>query len=307
MPGVRKCFDVPWSVVSQLLNAFWPLRETVQLVAVRFTSLMITSAAPDALAQVKRGLKGLFGRKKKAPAQTQSDASSSQQTPSQTTPEVQNPTITTTAPSPSPGQPAEQKTRIGMFGIRTFTPASWMPNGLLGTKLADTNLRADDGFPPPPPGPPPSNAGGAPTPLPSQAQQISEPAGVGEAKNIDLDPSSTTAPAATSSAPADTSATTTTEPAASSTTASQSATGASPQPTVDRNGMSATSGPLDDSIGMGEYEPGKASVDDADGSKFLEKERDLENDMPSEGDGAIAQGSASVEGGKIEQTTASKA
>lgn len=46
--------------------------------------------------------------------------------------------------------------------------------------------------------------------------------------------------------------------------------------------MSATSGPLDDSMGIGAYEPGKTSVDDADGSKFLEKERDLENDMPVE-------------------------
>ena len=47
--------------------------------------------------------------------------------------------------------------------------------------------------------------------------------------------------------------------------------------------MSATSGPLDDSMGIGAYEPGKSSVDDADGSKFLEKERDLENDMPAKG------------------------
>ncbi|KAL8787860.1 MAG: hypothetical protein Q9195_007600 [Heterodermia aff. obscurata] len=227
---------------------------------------------PDALAQVKRGLKGLFGRKKKAQAQTHPDASSSQQTPSQTTPDVQKPTITTTAPSPSPGQSADQKTRI------------------------------DDGFPPPPPGPPPNNAGGAST-LPSQAQQISEPAAVGEAKNIDLDPSSTTT--AVSSAPADTSTTNTTEPTASSNTASQIVTAAAPaasQPTVDHNGMSATSGPLDDSIGMGEYEPGKASVDDADGSKFLEKERDLENDMPIAEDGTPAQGSASVQDGKIEPT-----
>ena len=120
---------------------------------------------------------------------------------------------------------------------------------------------------------------------------------MGEAKNIDLDPSSTTAPTEISSAPADVSATKTTEPTASSTTASQAAT--APQPTVDHNGMSATSGPLDDSIGMGEYEPGKASVDDADGSKFLQKERDLENDMPTEGDG--------TQSGKIEQTTATKA
>lgn len=267
---------------------------------------MLTSAAPDALAQVKRGLKGLFGRKKKAHAQPQPDASSSQQTPSQTTPDVQKPTITTTAPSPSPGQPADQKTRIGTLEPRTFTPPFWMHNELLETNLADTELRADDGFPPPPPGPPPSNAGGAPT-LPSQAQQISEPAAVGEAKNIDLDPSSTTAPTAISSAPADTPATKNTEPTASSTTASQTATAAAPQPTVDSNGMSATSGPLDDSIGMGEYEPGKASVDDADGSKFLEKERDLENDMPIEGDGSTAQGSASVQGGKAEQPTATKA
>ena len=184
-----------------------------------------------------------------------------------------------------------------------------MPNEVLVTNLTDAKLRADDGFPPPPPGPPPNNAGGTST-LPSQAQQISEPAAVGEAKNIDLDPSSTAAPTAVSSAPADTPATTTTEPTASSTTASQTATAASPaapQPTVDHNGMSATSGPLDDSIGMGEYEPGKASVDDADGSKFLEKERDLENDMPIEEDGSTAQASASVQGGKIEQTTATKA
>ena len=176
--------------------------------------------------------------------------------------------------------------------------------------MADPKLRADDGFPPPPPGPPPNNAGDAPTPLPSQAQQISEPAAVGEAKNIDLDPSSTTAPTAVSSAPADTSATKSVEPKSSSTTASQTATAAAPavpQPTVDHNGMSATSGPLDDSIGMGEYEPGKASVDDADGSKFLEKERDLENDMPTEGDGTTTQGSASVQGGNIEQTTGTKA
>ena len=185
-----------------------------------------------------------------------------------------------------------------------------MDYGVPETELADTNLRADDGFPPPPPGPPPNNAGGAPT-LPSQAQQISEPAAVGEAKNIDLDPSSTTAPTAVSSAPADTAATTnTTEPTASSTTATQTAKAAAPaasQPTVDHNGMSATSGPLDDSIGMGEYQPGKASVDDADGSKFLEKERDLENDMPTEGDGTTAQGSASVQDSQIEQTTATKA
>ena len=187
-----------------------------------------------------------------------------------------------------------------------------MPSEVLATDFADSKLRTDDGFPPPPPGPPPNNAGGTST-LPSQAQQISEPAAVGEAKNIDLDPSSTTAPTAVSSAPADTPATTTTEPTASSTTASQNATAAAPaapaapQPTVDHNGMSATSGPLDDSIGMGEYEPGKASVDDADGSKFLEKERDLENDIPIEEDGSTAQGSASVQGGKIEQTTATKA
>ena len=196
-----------------------------------------------------------------------------------------------------------------MFEPRTFAPPLWMHNELLETDLADTKLRADDGFPPPPPGPPPNNAGGTPT-LPSQAQQISEPAAVSEAKNIDLDPSSTTAPTAISSAPADTSATKSTEPTASSTTASQTATAAAPavpQPTVDSNGMSATSGPLDDSIGMGEYEPGKASVDDADGSKFLAKERDLENDMPIEGDESTAQGLASVQGGKAEQTTATKA
>lgn len=35
-------------------------------------------------------------------------------------------------------------------------------------------------------------------------------------------------------------------------------------------------------MGIGTYEPGKTSVDDADGSKFLQKERDLENDMPVE-------------------------
>ena len=130
--------------------------------------------------------------------------------------------------------------------------------------------------------------------MPSQAQQISEPAAVGEAKNIDLDPSSTSAqssrtaatpgPAAAAEASAS-SATDATAPAAPTTSNNVPSVA---KPNVDQNGMSATSGPLDDSIG--EYGPGKASVDDADGSKFLEKERDLENDMPPEGDGNAEQG-----------------
>lgn len=75
-------------------------------------------------------------------------------------------------------------------------------------------------------------------------------------------------------------ATATTESAAPSSATASTAI-AAPNQTVDRNGMSATSGPLDDSM-LKQYEPGKGSVDDADGRKFLAKERDLENDMPVE-------------------------
>ena len=164
-------------------------------------------------------------------------------------------------------------------------------------------MRADDGFPPPPPGPPPhsSNEGSAPTQIQSQPQQISEPATVGEAKNINLDPSSTTtAPTATSAAPADTPANTTTAPSSNSAGTPAPAALAAPTQAVDQNGMSATSGPLDDTIGLGEYEPGKGSVDDPDGGKFLQKERDLENDMPAE-KGAVG-GSGVVQEGKDQGT-----
>lgn len=71
--------------------------------------------------------------------------------------------------------------------------------------------------------------------------------------------------------------------------------------------MSATSGPLDDSMGMGEYEPGKASIEDADGSKFLGKERDLEDDMPVEKGRKAGQGSAAEQEEKAGETTSTKA
>ena len=48
---------------------------------------------------------------------------------------------------------------------------------------------------------------------------------------------------------------------------------------VDHNGMSATSGPLDDSAMM--FGDGRGSAD-GDGRQFLEKERDLEDDRPKE-------------------------
>ena len=67
--------------------------------------------------------------------------------------------------------------------------------------------------------------------------------------------------------------------------------------------MSATSGPLDDSMAMNEYEPGKAIVDDSDGSKFLEKERDLENDMPLEEGKIVGQAETNDEGKTIEHAT----
>lgn len=46
---------------------------------------------------------------------------------------------------------------------------------------------------------------------------------------------------------------------------------------MDHNGMSATSGPLDDSAMM--YGEGRGSAD-VDGRQFLEQERDLEDDRP---------------------------
>ena len=171
------------------------------------------------------------------------------------------------------------------------------------------DIRADDGFPPPPPGPPPhsSNESNAPNQIQSQPQQISEPAAVSEAKNIDLDPSSTSsAPTATSAAPAETPATTTTAPSGHTAGTPAPAALAAPTQAVDQNGMSATSGPLDDSIGLGEYEPGKGSVDDPDGGKFLQKERDLENDMPAE-EAAGGTGAAKEGKDQVTQTAAVKA
>lgn len=171
-------------------------------------------------------------------------------------------------------------------------------------------IRADDGFPPPPPGPPPhsSSEGGASNQVQSQSQQISEPAAVGEAKNIDLDPSSaTTAPTATSAAPADTPATTTTTPSYHSAGAPAPAALTAPTQAVDQNGMSATSGPLDDTMGLGEYEPGKGSVDDPDGGKFLQKERDLENDMPAEEGTGGGPGVAKQEKDQVTQSATVKA
>ena len=67
--------------------------------------------------------------------------------------------------------------------------------------------------------------------------------------------------------------------------------------------MSATSGPLDDTM---EYGAGKTSVDDVDGSKFLQKERDLENDMPAE-DGLNAGQTATKEEGSAGQSATAKA
>lgn len=118
MPGVRK-YSLFRKSLPKLLTCCLPSRILSRAGFSTFNNTYPVFVAPDALAQVKRGLKGLFGRKKRAHAQAQADPSSSQQqqlqVPSQTTSEAQNPTITTTAPSPLPGQNAEQKTRIGMF------------------------------------------------------------------------------------------------------------------------------------------------------------------------------------------------
>jgi hypothetical protein len=59
-------------------------------------------------------------------------------------------------------------------------------------------------------------------------------------------------------------------------------------------------------MGLGEYEPGKGSVDDPDGGKFLQKERDLENDMPAEEAAGGGPGAAKEGKDQVMQTAAVK-
>lgn len=108
-----------------------------------------------------------------------------------------------------------------------------------------------------------------------------------EAKDIDLDPSSSVPPKPSSLPPhSNLESTNPTNPPTTTTPASP------PRPTetphtaphldaadkkaVDHDGMSATSGPLDDSAMM--FGDGRGA--DADGIEFVERERGLEDDAP---------------------------
>lgn len=125
-----------------------------------------------------------------------------------------------------------------------------------------------------------------------------------EAKDIDLDPSSSVPSEATSVPPhsnlASTNHTTTTTPTSpprpteTSHTAPHLDTAEKRAPNHD--GMSATSGPLDDSAMM--FGEGRGGAD-ADGKQFLKQESDLEDDLPSgNGPGEVREeGEVGVKGG----------
>ncbi|KAI4265061.1 MAG: hypothetical protein L6R38_009679, partial [Xanthoria sp. 2 TBL-2021] len=87
MPGVRK-----YSLFLLDPNSHSHQR-SLKAISQTF-QLTVFPSAPDALAQVKRGLRSLFGRKKRQQQQQQEEAQ--QQKPTQTS--NATPTITTTAP-----------------------------------------------------------------------------------------------------------------------------------------------------------------------------------------------------------------
>ncbi|KAL8984986.1 MAG: hypothetical protein Q9205_001171, partial [Flavoplaca limonia] len=204
---------------------------------------------PDALAQVKRGLRGLFGRKKRQQQeQQQQQQEAQQQKPTQTTDST--PTITTTAPSPA--------------------PAAMGPDSTDGHKTQATKNEINP--PAPAPGatpsapsssaPPPATPTQAPLPAtetskPADAattgstagdHNIPAPTQISEAKSIDLNPK---APASASAEP--TAAPIATQSTDTAGNAGAGAGAASVKETgvdgasskkMNEGGMSATSGPL---------------------------------------------------------------
>ncbi|KAL9626697.1 MAG: hypothetical protein Q9204_007106 [Flavoplaca sp. TL-2023a] len=196
---------------------------------------------PDALAQVKRGLRGLFGRKKRQQQEQQQQQKAQQQKPTQTTDST--PTITTTAPSPAPAATApdstgghETQATKSAPGATPSAPSSSAPAPATPTQAplppTETSKPAD-------PATTESTAGDHHIPAPTQ---------ISEAKSIDLNPK---APASASAEPtaapiAPQSMNTAGNAGAGAGAASVKETGVdgAPSKKMNEGGMSATSGPL---------------------------------------------------------------
>lgn len=175
-----------------------------------FILTLSLSLAPDTVAQVKKGLRGLFNRKKQKAQQYQQGQHGSTAT-------SQTPTSTTTAAAAAPASTARGKEPGTIQSTPTYS-------NITLTSHADGSSET-----------PPPQPAEAPTP----AHHISEPSGVEEAKAVDLNPSSDVTGEATKVeepkpkvAPTPI---TKTEPAPASTAKTEPSTG-----------MSATSGPLGD-------------------------------------------------------------
>ncbi|KAL8771828.1 MAG: hypothetical protein Q9209_002766 [Squamulea sp. 1 TL-2023] len=207
---------------------------------------LISPSAPDALAQVKRGLRSLFGRKKRQQQEQQEQAQ--QQKPTQTSND--NSATTTTALSADAGSTptAAQAPKTGtsplFFGLRELTRIEQNSSPPAPAPGTTPTLPSESGAPPSASRTPAPTTDSQPAnPTATTGHHIPASTQLSEAKSIDLNPTAAASnPASATEAPNPT----TTAPQMSG------AAGNGAAQKVNEGGMSATSGPLaDDPMAQG--------------------------------------------------------